>query len=184
MPADNHGSMLSRASAFFRRSKLPSDAASGEVKSKYHRAPVCLRIRSSTWFIALVVGFGGEFLATVCLLSRCLTLRADPPPRSPVLVDLSSYSLAVPVIPFRLQELGYGDVGGKTGWLVSAYAGGLIVSSPPVAVLGAKYKNRQIPLFLGLIFMAVGVVLFMEAKTFGQSSALSSRRLRRSRVEH
>lgn len=85
-----------------------------------------------------------------------------------VLVDLSSYSLVVPVVPFRLQALGYGDVGGKTGWLVSAYAGGLIVSSPVVAVIGAKYKNRQIPLFLGLLFMAAAVVIFMEAKTFGE----------------
>lgn len=100
-----------------------------------------LRIRSSTWFIGLAVGFG-------------------------VLVDLSSYSLAVPVIPFRLQALGYGDIGGKTGWLVSAYAGGLIVSSPVVAVVGAKYKNRQIPLFLGLLFMAGAVVLFMEAESY------------------
>ncbi|GAA5865619.1 hypothetical protein JCM3774_002073 [Rhodotorula dairenensis] len=134
--------MLMQARALFHcRPKPPSDADCDDSTSKYHRAPLCLRTRSSTWFIALAVGFG-------------------------VLVDLSSYSLAVPVIPFRLQELGYGDVGGKTGWLVSAYAGGLIVSSPPVAVIGAKYKNRQIPLFLGLLFMAAGVVLFMEAKTF------------------
>lgn len=82
----------------------------------------------------------------------------------------------VPVVPFRLQALGYGDVGGKTGWLVSAYAGGLIVSSPVVAVIGAKYKNRQIPLFLGLLFMAAAVVIFMEAKTFGTTIRSRTRR--------
>ena len=95
------------------------------------RAPFCLRQRSSTWFIAFAVGWG-------------------------VLVDLSSYSLVVPVVPFRLEALGYDDIGGKTGWLVAAYAAGLIVSSPVAGWIGAKYKNRQVPLTLGLLFMAGG----------------------------
>ncbi|GAA5856359.1 hypothetical protein JCM9279_005738 [Rhodotorula babjevae] len=105
------------------------------------RAPFCLRQRSSTWFIAFAVGWG-------------------------VLVDLSSYSLVVPVVPFRLQALGYDDIGGKTGWLVAAYAAGLIVSSPVAGWIGAKYKNRQIPLTLGLLFMAGAVILFMESESF------------------
>ncbi|BGP54868.1 hypothetical protein JCM8202_003377 [Rhodotorula sphaerocarpa] len=124
-----------------RDASIPGGGHEAEHEGKYAKAPILLRQRSSTWFIALAVGFG-------------------------VLVDLSSYSLAVPVIPFRLQALGYGDIGGKTGWLVSAYAGGLIVSSPVIAVVGARYKNRQIPLFLGLLFMAAAVVLFMEAESY------------------
>lgn len=36
------------------------------------------------------------------------------------------------VVPFRLQALGYDAIGSKTGWLVAAYAAGLIVSSPPI----------------------------------------------------
>ncbi|KPV72222.1 uncharacterized protein RHOBADRAFT_3987, partial [Rhodotorula graminis WP1] len=103
--------------------------------------PFCLRQRSSTWFIAFAVGWG-------------------------VLVDLSSYSLVVPVVPFRLEALGYDDIGGKTGWLVAAYAAGLIVSSPVAGWVGAKYKNRQVPLTLGLLFMAGAVILFMESKSF------------------
>ncbi|BGP15368.1 hypothetical protein JCM10213v2_003336 [Rhodosporidiobolus nylandii] len=83
-----------------------------------------------------------------------------------VLVDLSSYALAVPVIPFRLQQLGYDDIGGKTGWLVAAYAGGLIVSSPPAAWIGARWKNRQVPLSVGLLFMAGAIILFMEATNY------------------
>ncbi|GAA5937151.1 MFS transporter [Sporobolomyces koalae] len=110
-------------------------------KKKTGRPPLFLRVRSSTWWIALCVGFG-------------------------VLVDLSSYSIIVPVIPFRLEALGYSDIGSKTGWLVAAYAGGLIVSSPPVAWIGAKYKNRQIPLILGLLFMVGAVILFMEANNY------------------
>ncbi|GAA5986337.1 hypothetical protein JCM10908_003709 [Rhodotorula pacifica] len=134
--------MLARLRTLCGSARTPDGAEdSASKQKKYQRAPLFLRIRSSTWFIGLAVGFG-------------------------VLVDLSSYSLAVPVIPFRLQALGYDDIGGKTGWLVSAYAGGLIVSSPIVAIIGAKYKNRQIPLFLGLLFMAAAVVLFMEAKTY------------------
>ena len=57
------------------------------------------------------------FLCTVAVFRHTRLTIVDP---SAVLVDLSSYSLAVPVIPFRLQALGYGDIGGKTGWLVSA----------------------------------------------------------------
>ncbi|GAA6020653.1 hypothetical protein JCM10207_007811 [Rhodosporidiobolus poonsookiae] len=105
------------------------------------RRPLFLRLRASTGFIALAVGFS-------------------------VLVDLSSYSLAVPVIPFRLEQLGYEDVGGLTGWLVAAYAGGLIVSSPPAAWIGARFKNRQIPLTLGLLFMAGAIVMMMLANSF------------------
>ncbi|GAA5908941.1 hypothetical protein JCM6882_004950 [Rhodosporidiobolus microsporus] len=128
--------------SFLRRSKEAADQAEGqEVATRAVRAPVLLRFRSSTAFIALAAGFG-------------------------VLVDLSSYAIIVPVIPFRLQELGYDDIGGKTGWLVAAYAGGLIVSSPPAAWIGAKWKNRQIPLTIGLLFMAGAIILFMETSSF------------------
>lgn len=166
--------MLERVRALLGASKTSEDSHGEGTKSKYRRAPAFLRIRSSTWFIGLAVGFGGEhsFLPAQSLFAAPrLTCRT----RFLVLVDLSSYSLAVPVIPFRLQALGYGDIGGKTGWLVSAYAGGLIVSSPVVAVVGAKYQNRQIPLFLGLLFMAGAVVLFMEAESYGMSRLLLAR---------
>ncbi|BGP39370.1 hypothetical protein JCM10449v2_003308 [Rhodotorula kratochvilovae] len=118
-----------------------ADVAPGESKYAHRRPPFLLRYRSSTWYIAFAVGWG-------------------------VLVDLSSYSLVVPVVPFRLEALGYDDIGGKTGWLVAAYAGGLIVSSPVAAWIGAAYKNRQLPLTLSLLFMAGAVVMFMESRTF------------------
>ncbi|GAA5976189.1 hypothetical protein JCM11641_001076 [Rhodosporidiobolus odoratus] len=129
---------------FLKRSSpppLPSPTEAAQAGTPTTRRPFLLRFRSSTGFIALAVGFG-------------------------VLVDLSSYALAVPVIPFRLQSLGYDNIGGKTGWLVAAYAGGLIVSSPPAAWIGAKWKNRQIPLSFGLLFMAGAVIMFMEAKSY------------------
>ena len=131
------------------------------------KPPFALRIRSSTWWIALCVGFGGTFTLTLFLsLSERIQLMRNGESDSKVLVDLSSYSIVVPVIPFRLEALGYTDIGSKTGWLVAAYAGGLIVSSPPVGYIGAKYKGRQIPLVVGLLFMAGAIIMFMEAKTY------------------
>ncbi|GAA5935477.1 hypothetical protein JCM1841_003906 [Sporobolomyces salmonicolor] len=126
--------------SFKRRSRAALDRPEEDEIVK-GRPPLFLRVRSSTWWIALCVGFG-------------------------ILVDLSSYSIAVPVIPFRLEQLGYTDIGSKTGWLVAAYSGGLIASSPPAAYIGGKYKGRQIPLVLGLLFMAAAIVIFMEAKSF------------------
>ncbi|GAA5925976.1 hypothetical protein JCM3775_005166 [Rhodotorula graminis] len=120
---------------------VPAQVEASRLVAHRRRAPFFLRQRSSTWFIALAVGWG-------------------------ILVDLSSYSLVIPVVPFRLEALGYDDIGGKTGWLVAAYAAGLIVSSPVAGWVGAKYKNRQVPLTLGLLFMAGAVILFMESKSF------------------
>ncbi|GAA6018444.1 hypothetical protein JCM11491_007000 [Sporobolomyces phaffii] len=123
------------------RTPTETHVAHSGAKLKHGSPPVFLRWRSSTWWIALCVGFG-------------------------ILVDLSSYSIIVPVIPFRLEALGYTDIGSKTGWLVAAYAGGLIVSSPPVAYIGARYKGRQIPLVIGLLFMIGAIIMFMEANNY------------------
>lgn len=41
------------------------------------------------------------------------------------------------MVPFHLEKKGYtNDVASKTGWIVCAYAGGLIISSPPIAYFG------------------------------------------------
>lgn len=50
--------------------------------------PFLLKTRSSTTFIATTVALG-------------------------VLVDLAGYGIITPVIPFRLAELGYDDIGSK-----------------------------------------------------------------------
>ncbi|SCZ90569.1 BZ3500_MvSof-1268-A1-R1_Chr9g10882 [Microbotryum saponariae] len=112
------------------------------------RPPFLLGLRSSTPYIALTVGVG-------------------------VLVDLSGYGLVVPVVPFRLEALGYDNVGSKTGWLVAAYAAGLIVSSPPIAYVGGRFKDKRTPLLIALGFMAAAVVLFMETSSY--SAMLVSR---------
>ena len=37
--------------------------------------------------------------------------------------DILVYSMIVPIIPFRLQSLGYDGVSGLVGWLLFAYVG-------------------------------------------------------------
>ncbi|KAM0792095.1 hypothetical protein ACM66B_004799 [Microbotryomycetes sp. NB124-2] len=105
------------------------------------RAPFLLRYRSSTWFIALTIWLG-------------------------LVVDTAGYGLVVPVIPYRLQELGYDSISSRTGWLVAAYAGGLVVSSPPVAYLGSLIRGKRIPLIISLLFMAGATILFMETTDY------------------
>ena len=51
--------MLERVRALLGASRTAEDVRDDGPKSKYRRAPVLLRIRSSTWFIGLAVGFGG-----------------------------------------------------------------------------------------------------------------------------
>lgn len=69
-------------------------------------------------------------------------------------------------IPFRLEALGYDEVGSKTGWLVAAYAGGLIVSSPPIAYIGGRIRGKQIPLIIALLAMAGGILMFMFTESY------------------
>lgn len=38
-----------------------------------------------------------------------------------ITTDLLIYSMIVPIIPFRLQSLGYEGVSGLVGWLLFAY---------------------------------------------------------------
>ena len=75
-----------------------------------------------------------------------------------------------PQIPFRLRELNYPEeiIGEYTSWIVAGYAAGLIIASPPAAVVGALVKSRRNPLLFSLLFMAGATVLFMESTTYAQ----------------
>ncbi|KAL7285847.1 hypothetical protein ACG7TL_000956 [Trametes sanguinea] len=105
------------------------------------RRPFGLEWRSSTWFITLVVGIA-------------------------ITTDLLIYSIIVPIIPFRLQSLGYEGVSGLAGWLLFAYSAALVIFTPPIAFLSEKYKNRKIPLLLGQVALIGSQVMLMEAPTF------------------
>ena len=77
---------------------------------------------------------------------------------------MALYGLIVPIMPFRLQSLGYDNFAALTGFLVAAYAGGLLISSPPIGILGEKVKSRRIALVGFLLFLCGSIVLFMLAR--------------------
>lgn len=74
------------------------------------------------------------------------------------------------MVPYRLQELGYSNVNSKTGWLVAAYSGGLIGSTPLVAWAGEYFTRRQPPLLIALLFMAGAQFLFMFTDSYAAVS--------------
>ncbi|KAI0762569.1 MFS general substrate transporter [Fomes fomentarius] len=119
-----------------------ADRASDAEKPKGVRRPWGLRWRSSIWFITLAVGIG-------------------------VTTDILVYSMIVPIVPFRLEELGYhSEVSGLVGWLLFAYSAALVVSTPPIAYLSERYKNRKIPLLCGQVALIGSQIMLMEAPMF------------------
>ncbi|KAF8528042.1 MFS general substrate transporter [Hysterangium stoloniferum] len=102
------------------------------------KAPLGLKWRSSPLFVTLVVGFG-------------------------ITTDIFSYAIIIPVIPFRLEYLGYTNSSELTGWLLFAYSAGLVLSTPPIAYLSERYNSRRMPLLLGLLTLIGSQILFMLA---------------------
>ncbi|CAH7690418.1 major facilitator superfamily domain-containing protein [Phakopsora pachyrhizi] len=83
-----------------------------------------------------------------------------------LLVDLATYGIIVPVLPFHLESLGFQHIPEKSSLLVAAYALGLIASSIPIGILGEVVKNRKIPLLICLAFLAASLVLFWASHSF------------------
>jgi MFS transporter, DHA1 family, solute carrier family 18 (vesicular acetylcholine transporter), member 3 len=79
---------------------------------------------------------------------------------------MTIYGLIVPIAPFRLDELGYLNVSSLTGWLISAYAAGLIIGSPVAGWIGESIDNRRTPLLINLLIMIGTIVMFMLSRTF------------------
>ncbi|KDQ54891.1 hypothetical protein JAAARDRAFT_38007 [Jaapia argillacea MUCL 33604] len=100
-----------------------------------------LKWRSSVWFVTLVV-------------------------TSSITTDLIIYSIVIPVFPFQLQRLGYTGVSSLVGWLLFAYSGGLVLSTPPIAWLSERVRSRQMPLILGLGALIASQVLLMESTAY------------------
>lgn len=80
-----------------------------------------------------------------------------------IFTDLLVYSIIVPVIPFRLEQLGYEHPSAMTGWLLVAYALGLVCATPPLAFLAERYWSRRLPLIVSILVLAGSQVLYMEA---------------------
>ncbi|KAF9511162.1 hypothetical protein BS47DRAFT_1319170 [Hydnum rufescens UP504] len=105
--------------------------------------PWGLEWRSSVWFVTLVVGFG-------------------------IAVDVWVYNMIVPVIPFRLNTLGYKHVASKTSLLLFTYSLGLVLSIPPIVWLSEHFGgSRKSIILYGQAFLAGSQVLFMFAPNYG-----------------
>ncbi|OSX67899.1 hypothetical protein POSPLADRAFT_1130162 [Postia placenta MAD-698-R-SB12] len=107
------------------------------------RRPWGLQWRSSVWYVTLGTNsFTG------------------------VTTDLLVYSLIVPVVPFRLEALGYSGVSGLVGWLLFAYSAGLVAFTPPIAQLSERFNARKIPLLIGQVALIGAQIMLMLAPSY------------------
>lgn len=102
--------------------------------------PRLCKLRSSTGYIAFTVSFG-------------------------LMVDLTTYGLIVPVVPFHLAKTGYADniIASTVTYLMAAQGVGLIISSIPISMLGERYKNRRLLLLCFPLVLAISLILFWKA---------------------
>ncbi|KAL4265134.1 Major Facilitator Superfamily Vesicular Transporter [Pleurotus pulmonarius] len=84
--------------------------------------------RSSYWFVTAVVGLG-------------------------ILTDLLLYSVAISVMPFHLERLGYTSASSLTGWLLFAYSAGVVISTVPTAMLSepSQVMLMEAPNYLAMV---------------------------------
>nr|XP_019009454.1 uncharacterized protein I206_06103 [Kwoniella pini CBS 10737]OCF48235.1 hypothetical protein I206_06103 [Kwoniella pini CBS 10737] len=112
-----------------------------EVQGQRRKAPWGVKWRSSSWFITTVVTLG-------------------------VTTDILTYTIVVPVLPYRLQALNYTNISALTSWLLFAYSIGIFLCTLPVAYFFHKYPYRRSPLIVAVIVLEVAVVLFMTINAY------------------
>ncbi|WWC92718.1 uncharacterized protein L201_007677 [Kwoniella dendrophila CBS 6074] len=105
------------------------------------KAPWGVKWRSSSWFITTVVTLG-------------------------VTTDILTYTIVVPVLPYRLQVLNYHNISALTSWLLFAYSIGILVCTLPVAYFFHKYPYRRSPLIVAVLVLEVAVILFMTINAY------------------
>ncbi|KZT52767.1 MFS general substrate transporter [Calocera cornea HHB12733] len=110
-------------------------------KQWMHSRPLGLNWRSGIPYVTLVVALG-------------------------IAVDGLVYSLPVAVIPFQLGKLGYTELSSKTGWLLFAYAAGVVVCTAPIAYVSEKYDARRLPLVFALVALQGSLIMFMLAPNY------------------
>ncbi|KAK0457187.1 major facilitator superfamily domain-containing protein [Desarmillaria tabescens] len=97
--------------------------------------------RSSYWFVTFVMWLG-------------------------TVVDVLTFALSIPVVPFQLKALGYKDVVSLNGWLLFAYSAGGIIASVPVALWSEAYNTQRLPYITGVLTLIVSQIMFMEAPSY------------------
>ncbi|KAG0278642.1 hypothetical protein BGZ95_003498 [Linnemannia exigua] len=80
-------------------------------------------------------------------------------------VDMATYGIIVPIIPFIVSDKMDGGAT-DTGLLLAVYAVGILLSSPLFGVLGDRFLSRRVPMLIGLVGMLLSTVLFMVATNF------------------
>ncbi|WWC95742.1 hypothetical protein V866_002608 [Kwoniella sp. B9012] len=108
---------------------------------KGDKIPWGIKWRSSSWFITTVVTLG-------------------------VITDVLTYTIVVPVLPYRLQSLNYTNISALTSWLLFAYSIGIFIFTLPVAYFFHKYPYRRSPLIFGVLALIIAVILFMTINTY------------------
>ncbi|KAG0344341.1 hypothetical protein BG004_004554 [Podila humilis] len=80
-------------------------------------------------------------------------------------VDMATYGIIVPIIPFIVSDKINGGAT-DTGLLLGIYAVGILLSSPIFGVLGDSFLSRRIPMLIGLVGMLISTALFLVASNF------------------
>ncbi|KNZ52180.1 hypothetical protein VP01_365g4 [Puccinia sorghi] len=79
-----------------------------------------------------------------------------------LMVDMATYGMMVPVLPFRLEATGYKNIPATSSYLIAAFALGLIVSSIPIGIFGVMVKARKLPLLAALGFLVLIVARILQ----------------------
>lgn len=96
--------------------------------------------------------------------------------------------IVVPILPFRLRDLGYTDISQHVSWLLFAYSCGIITcqytttftlqhdaeyhadSRPavifPVAFIFHRYPWRREPMLAAVVMLILALFLFMKVEVF------------------
>jgi MFS transporter, DHA1 family, solute carrier family 18 (vesicular amine transporter), member 1/2 len=81
-------------------------------------------------------------------------------------IDMVIYGVPLPIFPTILRAVGVESEDSKfyCDVLFSVYAVGLLLVTPILGILSDHYQNRQVPMLLGLIGLALSTILFPFAK--------------------
>ncbi|KAI9217407.1 major facilitator superfamily domain-containing protein [Blastocladiella britannica] len=80
--------------------------------------------------------------------------------------DMVVYGAVVPILPSLADDLGMDE--SMLGVLFSSYALGLLVSTPPMAYLSDRFRNRKLPMILGLAGLIATTLVFSAATKYWQ----------------
>lgn len=140
-PKMSHAATSYGADGRKRRRSIIDRLSFGLLADPWRKRPWGAEWRSSSWFITFVVAFG-------------------------VATDIMTYSIIVPVAPYRLQSLGYDNVAALNSYLLVAYSAGLVLFTPICAFVFHRFPYRRAPLLGGLVVLQLALVLFAVATPY------------------